>query len=341
MSTALDLAGTPKELTGPQKAAVLVMYLEPPVARALIQHLSTEEVHDIGTAMATVHHCSPDVIETVIADFVSELYSVAMVPKTGKEFALDVLPDLLDDRRKHKVRSSLRRTISTAFADYIETRPPRTIATLLMDEHPQTLAIALLLMGSENAANVLSYMDEQEQFEIAMRMAMVERIPGELADDVEDAIRAALEDHGAGLFPVEGIDETAQILGRLAPDFQEPLLERISTTDFELSEILKRRMLLFKDLAVLDNKSIQTLLKGIDRQVLINALRGAEPELVELFLGNMSSRAADDIRDEMEIMGAIPRGEVESAQEEVVQTALNLAEEGTLRLPIGGGDDMV
>jgi flagellar motor switch protein FliG len=329
------------DMSGLQKAAVLVMYLEEAVAKKLLEEFATDELEELGLAMAEVENVSVEIIEEVIADFIRDLYAVYLVPRTGKDYALGVLPRLLDNNRREKVMGRLRRHISTEFQDYIATRPPATVATLMLDEHPQTQAIALLLMGPENAAVVLSYLDEEDQYDLSLRMARIERIPAELADDVESSVRSALEDNSSGLWAIEGVDSTAQMLGRLHSDFQQPILEKIAGTDFELSELLKRRMLLFKDLIKLDNKAIQALLKVVERPALLVALRGADGAVKEKFLSNMSSRAADDIRDELEIMAPVARSEVENGQEEIVQAALTLAEEGTIRLPFGGDDDMV
>ena len=329
------------DLSGLQKAAILVMYLEDKVARQVLDQLSLDELEDIGIAMSEVENVAVEVIEEVIADFVRDLYAVYMVPRTGKDYALGVLPRLLSEPRCDKVMGRLRRHISTEFQELIAARPPATVATLLLDEHPQTQAIALLLMGPDNAAVVLSYMDEEDQYDLSLRMARIERIPSEIADDVEVSVRNALEERGNGLWAVEGVDTTAQMLGRMHADFQQPILERIAGTDFELSELLKRRMLLFKDLIKIDNKSVQAILKVVERQTLLVALRGADADIKDKFLANMSSRAASDLRDELEIMAPVARSEVETAQEEIVKSALTLNEEGTIRLPFGGDDDLV
>lgn len=328
-------------LTGLQRAAILVMYVAEANAQKLLSSFSLEELEQIGLAMSEVERVDSSVIEEVVADFVRDLYSVYLVPRTGRDYALGVLPRLLDDQRRDQVMSRLRRHISLEFQEFIATRPPATLATLLLDEHPQTQAIALLLMGPDNAALVLSYFDEEEQVDLAMRMARIERIPAELADDVEAAVRQALEEQGAGLFAIEGTDTTARMLGRLHRDFQQPILQRIAGTDQALSDLLKRRMMLFEDLQELEGKAIQALLKVVDRATLLVALRGADAGLRTLFLDNMSSRAASDIEEELEIMAPVARSEVREAQERVVESALQLAEEGTLRLPFGGEDELV
>lgn len=329
------------DLTGLQKAAVLVMYLQEAVAQQILKELGLDELEDLGVAMSEVENVSPDIIEEVIADFIRDLYAVYLVPHSGKDYALGVLPRLLGDDKRERVMGRLRRHISTDFQEFISSRPPATVATLLLDEHPQTQAIAMLLMGPDNAAVVLSYMDEEDQYDLSLRMARIERIPSELADDVEASVRASLQEQGMGLWAVQGVDTTAQMLGRMHAEFQQPILERIAGADLELSELLKRRMMLFKDLIKLDNKAIQAILKVVERPVLLVALRGAEGPLKDKFLANMSSRAASDLQDEIEIMAPVAKSEVEGAQEEIVKSALTLNEEGTIRLPFGGDDELV
>ncbi len=320
------------ELTGQHRAAVLVMYLEPPVARALLSQLSSHELRDIGRAMADIELIEPNVIEQVVSEFVRDLSKTAIVPKPGKTFALNDYPELINEERREGLATALRREISTEFQEFIATRPALTVATLLQDEHPQVQAVALLLMGPDNAARVLAKIDEQDRYEISMRMARITNIPTEMADDVERMLRQTLENDGSERWQIAGLDTAAQILGRLGRTVQEPLLGRIAAEDRDLSETLRRRMIRFEDLTSLDDRGIQALLKSVDRQTLLSALKNADPGLRELFLKNMSSRAAQDLREELELMSAVPRAMSRSAGEQIVQVALKLQEEGVLRL---------
>ncbi|MEQ1503683.1 MAG: flagellar motor switch protein FliG [Myxococcota bacterium] len=328
------------DLTGPQRAAILLMVLDRESARKVLQHMSTREVEEIGHAVADVDTVEPSVVEELIGEFVRDLAKASMVPKTGRDFALDVLPDLVGGARGAKVGGTLRRAFSTKFQEYCASHPPQTLAALLGDEHPQTRAVALMMMGAETAAKVLAELDESDRFELSMRMAKLEGIPAAIADDIEQAIRDALDDQSADRWNVQGIDKTAQVLGRLAKPESDPLLEKISETDPELSEVLRRRMVTFADLTVLDDRSVQALLKHVERQTLLVALRGAEPSMREMFLRNMSSRAASDLREEIELMAPLPRSQVVVAQEEIVQLVQKLAAEGVVRLYLSG-DELV
>lgn len=331
---------TVDDLTGPQRAAILLMVLDREAAKKVLDHMSTREVEEMGRAVAQIDTVEPEVVEQLIGEFVKDLAKASMVPKTGRDFALGVLPDLVGGARGEKVGGTLRRAFSTAFQEYCGSHPPRTLAALLRDEHPQTQAVALLMMGPETAAKVLAEFVEGERFDLSMRMARIDGVPGAIADDIERAIRGALDEQSADRWQVVGVDKTAQVLGRLAKPESEPLLEKISDADPELSDVLRRRMVTFKDLTVLDDRSVQALLKQIDRQVLLVALRGADTGMREMFLRNMSSRAASDLREEIELMAPLPRSQVNVAQEEIVQLVQKLAAEGIVRLYLGG-DELV
>ncbi len=328
------------KLSGAQRSAILLMYLQRDSARKVLQHLSLREVEDIGRAMAELEHVDQKTVETVVGDFVRELARSAMVPKTGRAFALEILPELVGGPAGQRVGGALRRLYSTEFQEYCAAFPPRTLAALLRDEHPQARAVALMLMGTNTAARVLNELTDDERLDVSVRMARLDGVSAEVADDVERAVRLALDEAGAIRWQVAGVDRTAQVLGRLARPINEPLLGRIGESDPALSDALRRRMVTFTDLGMLDDRSIQTLLKSIERPTLLSALRGADSTMRELFLRNMSTRAASDLREEIELMAPLPRSQVQLAQEEIVQTVMRLSADGSVRL-FTSGDELV
>jgi len=329
------------ELSGIQRAAILVMYLEGGVAKKLLAQMKDAEIRAIGLAMATVQRVAPSIIEKVVSDFVKDLFDVTMMPRTGKEFALDILPDLVEEYRRVDLAGAIKRRLSTEFEEYITTRPPRAVKAILQDEHPQTQAVALQRMGSSNAARIMTLMDAQEQYELTLRMARLKEIPGELSDEVEDAIRYALEQEASDRFAIEGMDTTAQVLGQLGKPSNEKVLLRLSKLDRNLSDRLRRRMVTFDDLDGIDDRAVQSILKEVDREDLLMALKGTKGDQLEMFLRNMSSRAAADIRDELEIMGPTPKSMVDRAQENIVEVALRLSEEGSIFLSVGNSEEMM
>jgi len=330
-----------EELSGAQRTAILVMYLERPTARAVLQHFGDDELQLVGEAMATIERVPADLVEGVVTNFVRELHEACLVPATGSEFAMDVLPDLVDARRRPKLVSGLRRKLSTRLADEVKRHPARTVAAILHDEHPQTRAVAVLLMDEDQAALVLGEFDDETRNDLAMRMARIERLPSDLVDEVEDMMLQALESQESVGWSIAGVDKTAKILGRLSADDQAVLLEEIAMEEPELSETLRKRMVVFDDLSSMDDRSMQAVLKSIERDKLVVALRGAQAELLDLVLRNMSSRAAADLADEIDVLGPKPKPVVEAAREEILAVVLQLKEEGVVTLALGGGGDMM
>jgi flagellar motor switch protein FliG len=329
---------TESELSGSQRAAILVMYLDREVARSLLRQLDDDDVRAVGLAMGSIENVDPAVIEAVIGDFVRDLHEVSMMPQSGPDFVSKVLPELLDDERRVELLPIINRRVNKEFEQFISMRPPASVAAMLRDEHPQTQAVALCLMGHENAAAVLKHLPEESKTAITVRMARLKRIPGELADDVIEALRSALgkqDDH----LELGGVDRTARILGRMSRNDNGAILEGVSDEDPDLADSLRRRMIVFEDLIQLTNMAIQVVLKQVDRDDMVLALKGASSQLQDLFLANVSSRAADDIREEMEIMGPVPRSRIRAAQERIVAAALTLAEEGSIYLPMGAEDE--
>ena len=326
------------DLSGAERAAILVMYLDRDVARNLLRQLDDDDVRAVGLAMGTIENVESGVIESVIGDFVRDLHEVSLMPRSGPDFVVKVLPDLLDDVRRAELLPIINRRVNKDFEQFISMRPPQSVAAMIKDEHPQTQAVALCLMGQDNAAKVLKYLDDDAQGRITMRMARLKRIPGELADDVISALRSALgkqDDH----LDVGGIDLTARILGRMSRNDNGMILEMVSDEDSDLADALRRRMIVFDDLVALTPMAIQTVLKQVDRDDLVLDLKGANAQMQDMFLANVSKRAAEDIREEMEIMGPVPRSRVRAAQERIVAAALTLAEDGSIYLPMGADDE--
>lgn len=318
-------------LTGPQKAAILVMYLDRDAARALLRGLTDDEIARVGDAIAATGPTDEGIVEEVVADFVDQLRAVTVLPTTGRDFARNVLPELLDEDRRVRLQSALRRHGAGDFEAFVRTRPARAVASVLAEEHPQVRAVALLRMGPENAARVLACFEPDEQADLTVRMARAESVAGELAEDVETAIRSAL----AGLddaLPVGGVERTARILGRMPRERNAQVLRGVRGREQSLADDLQRRLVTFEQLAGLDARAIQSLLRTVDRADLVAALKPAPAEIRAAWLGNMSSRAARDLMEELELGGPVRRLQAREAQDRIVAIARRLADEGVLDL---------
>ncbi len=339
-AAAIPIISNSAMLTGLERAAVLVMYLDREAGRGLLAHLSSDEIERLGLAMARVEHVTTDVVTELVGSFVRDLHEASLVPQTGARFALNVLPGLVDEARRQRVAGTMRRRLAGAFEEVVASRPARTIAAVLREEHIQTQAAALALMGPTNAGRVLTCLDEGDRHELTVRIARMDDIPGELADLIESMLIDALSDRGDSRIELEGAVRAAKTLGRVSPDAQAAILSRISQDLPPLAEELRRSMVTFEDLQRLGDRSLQAVLKGVDKETLVLALRGATPTLRDAFLRNMSSRAAADLLEEMEIRGPQPRNVVEGARDQVIATIMRLSEEGVIP-PITGDEGMV
>ena len=325
-------------LSGIEKSAILIMYLDREVARQLLRKMSDEEVKRIGIAISAVQQVEDVVIEQVVADFVSTLREVNILPFSGRDFANKVLPGLVDEERREAVSGAIRRRVGSEFEEFVRGRSPVAVATVLAEEHPQVRAIALLRMGPDNAAKVLATFDEEAQFDVTMRMARAERVSGELADEVERTVRRTLEDQDDPL-PIGGTQVTARILSRLSKEANASMLTRMRDESADLAETVQRLMVTFDDLDCLDDRAIQALLRSVDRTDLVLALKGATVKMRDRFLKNLSTRASADLVEEIELLGSARRSAIKRAQENVTTTAQRLHQEGTIVLIVAGTDE--
>lgn len=328
----------PAMLSGIEKSAILIMYLDREVARQLLRKMSDEEVKRIGIAISAVQQVEDAVIEQVVADFVNTLREVNILPFSGRDFANKVLPELVDEARREAVSGAIRRRVGSEFEEFVRGRSPVAVATVLAEEHPQVRAIALLRMGPDNAAKVLATFDEEAQFDVTMRMARAERVSGELADEVERTVRRTLEDQDDPL-PIGGTQVTARILSRLSKEANASMLTRMRDESADLAETVQRLMVTFDDLDCLDDRGIQALLRSVDRTDLVLALKGATVKMRDRFLKNLSTRASADLVEEIELLGSVRRSSIKRAQENVTTTAQRLHQEGTIVLIVEGMDE--
>jgi len=322
-------------MSGAHRSAVVLMSLGEAAAQKVLARLSEDDIQAIGEAMADLEQVEAPAVEAVLLEYAKDLLDCVHVPVSGRHFALHSLPDLVGESRREDVSCHLERSLSTDFQEKVAAVPPMALAALLKDELPQVRAVALLLMGVETASLVLACMTDAEQFEMARRMSCVSDVSDAVVRDVQTSLEDLLGPAMVSRLTLHGVQQTARMLSRMGKSHSEPLLARIAKEDKALAESIRRNMVLFSDLAVLQDRAIQALLKEVDAQDLVLALRGTVPELQDLFLRNVSKRRRDDLLEELEIMSPVPRSRAEEARFNVVETALRLHEEGVLFFPIG------
>lgn len=328
-------------VTGAKKAALFLLVMGEGFTADVFKHLDEKEVRIIGEHMAQIQNIDPEMRSAVMESFANDIGKDNVLGVSGQSFlektvsmafgsrkADDMLEDLLP---KRGARSFEKLQLS-----------PDVLANLLVNEHPQTIALVLVNMKYQTAAEVIQLLPERIQSEVVVRIASLEDVPEEIVSEIHEVIEAQISSIGkAGGENLGGIETAAEILNHLDQKTESAILEQIEAEREELAEEIRKSMFLFADLINLDDRSIRALLKEISNDELILALKTASESLADKILSNVSQRAAQMMREDMEVMGPVRLRDVEQAQMNIIKIARRLEEEGKVILGGRGGDDVL
>lgn len=325
-------------LSGTQRAAIFMMYLDEPVAREIFGVLSEAEIRKVGEVIVELEHVEADVVQTVIAEFAGEI-GKSLNFAQGEAYIRSVLPNVLGEERAHRMLRSIEGVSKESFQSRFGHMHPGALAARLCKEHPQTIAVACSVLGSDVAAQVIEAFEPEIQVEVTLRLARLKQFPVELLEDIEallgDTVEAPMTTIDA-----DGAQMVADLMNKLGNENREELLAALSKRDEGIAGDISKSMFSFELLNTCDDKGIQNLLKEVERKDLATALKGAEQETRDKFYENMSQRASEYLRDDMIAMGPVRKSEVDVAQQQLIALALRLEEEGKL-IFMGGGEAMV
>lgn len=332
-----------KQLDGVSKAAILLMCLGEETAAKIMRELSDEEIFKISRYMSTVEHIPQKVKQRVLEDFEMAVESQAGIVVRGQEFAKKTIAGAGDETR---VSSLMRQFISGTEGRPLETvskMQPPMVAGLLEREHPQTVALVLSTQTPEHASAIIAHLPEDKRADVIYRIATLDTVSPSVINQIEDALNkeigvvAASQDQRQ----VGGIPKVVDILDNLTDNLDADILDNLEEIDPDMVEDIRKLMFTFEDLSALDGRSMQMILREVNNDSLTLALKTASDELKEKIFSNMSARAADMIKDDLEALGPVRLSEVEAMQQSIVRIAMKLEEEGKLVLGRGGGDELV
>jgi flagellar motor switch protein FliG len=325
-------------LSGVERTAIFLMYLDEPVARELFTEFSEGEIRKIGEAIAHLDHIEANVVQTVIAEFAREL-GQSLNFAQGDAYLRSVLPNVLGKERAHKMLRSMEQVSKESFQSRFGHMQPGALAARLCKEHPQTIAVACSVLGPELAAAVIESFDSEIQVEVALRLARLTQFPVELLEDIEALLGDAVDGRMTTI-EADGAQMVADVMNKLANENREEILAGLSQRDESIASEISKQMFSFDLLRSCDDKGIQNLLKEVERKDLATALKGADKETKEKFYDNMSQRASEYLKDDMLAMGPVRVSEVEAAQQQLIALSLRLEEEGKLMF-MGAGEAVV
>jgi flagellar motor switch protein FliG len=331
------------KLTGIQKAAVLMVTLGDETAANIFKYLEEDEIQTISREIAITKHVQPEVAEEVMEEFHTMTQARSYISQGGIEYAKKLLIKSVGPEVARKIIDRLVKALeSSAGFTSLERANPQQLSKFIQNEHPQTIALILAHLNASQAAELISSLPEALRSDVAMRMASLQEISPEVVRRISLILEQKLE--ALGSFATEaygGVRAVAELFNRMERNVGRTVLEKIETENPQLAASIRDLMFVFDDILLIDDNGITEILKRADKKTLTIALKGTSEELQNQFFRNMSSRAVELMKEEMEFMGPVKLKDVEKSQHEVVEIVRQLEEEGVISIGGGGGEDYV
>ena len=330
------------ELTGVQKIAVLLLAMGDKFTADVFKRLDKQEIALISHAIVELEPVPKDMVESVLQEFHESLVEGVDMVSGGTDAVKRLLAKNLDPETAKYVMDSLSLDSGPMPFRELESVSPRLLSQILRNEHPQTLALILGHMQSDQAAGLLSNLPAGARAEVLMRLARLEAVPEDMVLEVDKVLQSQLIAMGGKEGKkVGGVQSVAEILNSVDRATEEEVLSEIEETSAQMAEDIRNLMFVFEDCKELDDRSVRELLKEISNEDLMMALRGSTDDLKDKFFKNMSERAANMIREELEYMGPTKLSDVEAAQQGIVRSVRRLEAEGKVTVSRGAGDVFV
>ena len=327
-----------RTLTGPEKAAIMMLSLGEEHAAKLFQHMDDEEIKELSQTMANLGTVSANLIERLFVEFAEAMSATGSVVGTydsTERLLLKVIPKDKVDAIMEDIRGPAGRTMWDKLTNVNES----VLANYLKNEYPQTVAVVLSKIRPESASKVISILPESFAMEVIMRMLRMEAVQKEVLDDLERTLRTEFMTNLARTNRRDSHEMLAEIFNNLDRATEHRFLAALEERNRDSAERIKSLMFTFEDLGKLDPAGVQALLRAVDKSKLCVALKGASETLRDLFFTNMSERAGKMLREEMASMGPVRLKDVDEGQMLMVQTAKDLAARGEIVLSEGKGED--
>ena len=321
--------------SGTERAAILLLTLGEHEAAQVLKHMGAKEVQRVGAAMANLTNVSLEEVQGVIAEFTSSVETQTSVGVGADEFLRKVLVDALGAGKAESVIDRINIGRSSKGLEALKWMDSRAVAELVRQEHPQIIAIVLAYLEADQAAEVLTLLPEAVRPEVVTRIALLDGVQPNALSELDDIIEKQFAGKSTGKTSVlGGAKAVANIINFLEPSQESLLMEQVAKSDEALAARIEELVFVFDNLIDLDDRSMQELLRQIASDQLLLALKGTDEALKEKIFKNMSQRAAEMLKDDLEAKGPVRLSEVEAAQKEILKVARKLAESGAIA--IGG-----
>jgi len=326
-------------MNGLRKAAILMVLIGDEASSEVFKYMNETEITEISREISSINSIQPDAADEVLEDFHNMSLAREYISSGGMEYAKKVLMRSLGPDSARKIIDRLSKSIdsSPSFSS-LEKANPQQLSRFIQNEHPQTVALILAHLDPSQGAELVSNLPEDLQSDVAMRMAALEEINPEVVRRISKILEHKLEALGnANVEEYGGVRAVAELFNRMDRTAGRNVLEKIEVTNPDLASSIRDLMFVFDDILLLDDASIAEILKRVDKKVLALALKGTTEQLQQQFFRNMSQRAVEMLKEEMDYMGPVRVKEVKKSQNEIVEVVRQMEEEGTISVGGGGG----
>ena len=330
------------QLSGTQKAAILLIALGPEKSSKIFKHLKEEEIEELTLEIANTRSITSQLKEDVINEFYQVCLAQQYIAEGGIGYAKELLEKALGEERAIDVISRLTASLQVKPFEFVRKTDASQLFNFIQDEHPQTIALVLSYLSPAQAAQIVGALPPDRQADVAKRVAMMDRTSPDVIKDVEKVLEAKLSSLvNQDYTIVGGVDAVVEILNTVDRGTEKHIMESLEIDEPELADEIRKKMFVFEDILLLDDRAIQRVLRDVDNSDLAVALKGANEQVQTAIFNNLSSRLASMIKEDMDFMGPVRMKDVEEAQQKIVNIIRKLEDSAEIVISRGGGDEIV
>ena len=332
-----------QEISGKQKSAILLLSLGSDISANIMKNLREDEIEELTLEIANLKRVPTEVKDRVIEEFHQICMAQEFILSGGIESARELLDKALGSHKAHDIIGKLTASLTVRPFDFARKTEPSQLLNFIQNEHPQTIALIMAYLAPEQAGVILSALPPLQQVEVAKRVATMDRTSPEVLREVELVLEKKLSTVvGMQDFSLAGgVESVVSILNRVDRGTEKTILETLAEENPELADEIKRRMFVFEDVVMLDNRSVQRIMRDVDVKDLSLALKTASEDVKTLIFRNMSKRAVEMLKEDMGFMGPVRLRDVEEAQQKIVNVIRQLEDSGEIVISRGKEDELI
>ena len=331
-----------QDISGTQKAAILLIALGPERSSGIFKHLKEEEIEELTLEIANTRSVTPAVKEAVIDEFYEVCLAQQYIAEGGIGYAREILEKSLGTEKALDVIGRLTASLQVKPFEFVRKTDASQLINFIQDEHPQTVALILSYLSAQQSAMIISALPPDRQADVAKRIAVMDRTSPDVIKEVEKVLESKLaslvnQDYTI----IGGVDSVVEILNSVDRGTEKHIMESLEIEEPELADEIRKKMFVFEDVLLLDDRAIQRVLRDVDNNDLGIALKGANEQVQNAIFNNLSKRLATMIKEDMEFMGPVRMKDVEEAQQKIVNIIRKLEDAGEIVISRGGGDEII